>query len=85
MSYSLLYLESPPNQYAKLSDHPTVQHALDWMNSHLSGGFVRFKNTSMKDSPEHFIRPSQLALMDSKCKQIPIKYESGVVSQQEEV
>lgn len=85
MSYSLLYLEAPPSQYAKLSDHPTVQHAIDWLNSHLSGGFVRFNNESIKGSPWHCIRPSQFVLMGSNRKIVSVKYESGVISQQEEV
>lgn len=85
MTYHLMYLAEPPSQYAKLSDHPTVQHAIDWLNAHLSGGFVRFDNTTLAGNPYHCIRPSQFAIMDSKHKCILLKYESGVISQQEEV
>lgn len=85
MTYHLMYLEEPPSRYAKLSDHPTVQHALDWLNTHLSGGFVRFENTTLVGSPHHCIRPSQFVLMSRSRDLVPLKYESGVISMQEEV
>lgn len=85
MTYHLLYLSEPPSKYAKLSDHPTVQHAIDWLNEHLSGGFVRFDNTTLAGNPHHCIRPSQFAIMDRSRNLSALKYESGVISLQEEV
>ena len=83
MTAHLMYLSEPPASYAKLSDHSTVQHAVDWLNAHLKGDFVCFNNTSLPGNPEHHARPSQFAIL-SKGEFVFLKHEANVISQRGE-